>query len=191
MILTNDDGLCPILSCSLAGLILISTVVCFLLPPFRYHLTLTHTHISIFITYFGYIPSCSLAGAHSHIHRCLFSPSSIPIHHADIIVLVVLFVLPLLCLGCLPSHPHLLFSSTLSPFSSHLYFRVVPSYFSAWVILPAVESADCADPGVVACFQIPPSNRLYPIKTRVVPHSVAHTTAAPALLLLINSLVVA
>ena len=46
-------------SCSLAGLILISTVVCFLLPPFRYHLTLTH--ISIFITYFGYIPSCSLA----------------------------------------------------------------------------------------------------------------------------------
>jgi hypothetical protein len=48
------------------------------------------------------------------------------------------------------------------------------------VILPAVESVDCADPGVVACFQIPLSNRLYLIETRVVPHYVAHTTTTAA-----------
>ena len=96
-------------SCSLAGLILISTVVCFLLPPFRYHLTLTHTYLYLY--YLLRLYPKLFAGWRSFSYPPLF---------------VFFFIA-----------------------------RVLSCVYPLTLVHgdTAVESADCANPGVVACFK--------------------------------------
>ena len=118
-VLTMVD--CPLaFSCSLAGLILIHRCLFFSFPPLGIIITNTPSpHI-----HFGYIPSCSLAGAHSHPPLFVFP------HPPSPLIMLILYWsysnLYSLCLGCLPSHPHLIINLLLSPFSSHLYVCVVP-----------------------------------------------------------------
>ena len=107
-------------SCSLAGLILIHRCLFFSFPP----LGIIITHPSPHILHFGYIPSCSLAGAHSHPPLFVF-----PHPPSPLIMLILYWSFSNLysrVLGCLPSHPHLIINLLLSPFSSHLYFVLYP-----------------------------------------------------------------
>ena len=65
------------------------------------------------------------------IHRCLFFPTLHP-HWSCWFYYWSFSNLYSLCLGCLPSHPHLIINLLLSPFSSHLYFVLYLSLCTWW-----------------------------------------------------------
>ena len=139
-------------SCSLAGLILISTVVCFLLPPFRYHLTLTHISLSL-------LPTSVISQAVRWLALILISTVVCFPHPPSPLIMLILLYWSFFLYSTPCSALTFLFLSffTVSPFSLHVYFVLYPLTLVHGDT--AVESADCADPGVVACFQIPLSNR--------------------------------
>ena len=101
---TNDGGL-PYFQL-FAGWAHSHTVVCF--SPSLRQVSHTHPHH----IHFGYIPSCSLAGAHSNPPLFVFPhPPSPLIMLILLLVGRILIYTPCLCLGCLPSHPHFIITT--------------------------------------------------------------------------------